>query len=384
MPEVSDDCQGGKMKYLSWDETLFRNPEVFDPEYLPEELVFREQQLNRISSNIKPALNRSRPVNMLCLGPPGTGKTSSIKLIFKEIVESEIQNLVPVYVNCQLVNSNQGIFAKIFEKVYGYPLPSYGVPFPKLYASILKKLAESEKVLIVALDDVNLLLDDKIMNEAVYAILKAHEEVEGVKTGVIAIGTDLKLAARLDSRVGSIFHPDEIYFPPYGEIEIFEILKKRCELGFYQGAIEDEVIEKVAELTFEAGDLRVGLYTLKMAGIEAERRGSRKIELDDVLKSFEGSRKVFLRKCMSMLDDLERELLKEIYSTDEDLTTGELFERFLEKKKLSYTKFYNLLSKLENLRVIDLVFKSLKKGRTRVVMRRFDSEVIMGALREFK
>ena len=317
---------------------------------------------------------------MLCLGPPGTGKTSCVKLIFKEIAE-KVESIVPVYVNCQLVSSNHSIFARIFEKVYGYPLPSYGIPFPKLYASILKKLVEREKVLIVALDDINLLFDDKVMNEAIYAILKAHEDVEKVKTGVIAIGTDLKFAAKLDSRVGSIFHPDEIYFPPYGVYELFEILKQRCEIGFYKGAIEDDVIEKVAELTFEAGDIRVGLYTLKMAGIEAERRGSRKIEIEDVLKVFEGSRKVFLRKCIAMLDETEKELLKLIYSSEE-LTTGELFEKFKEKRKLSYTKFYNLLTKLENLRAIDLVFKNLKKGRTRVVMKRFEDNVILDALKE--
>jgi cell division control protein 6 len=368
------------MRYLSWDETLFKDAEVFDPEYLPDELIFRDQQLDRISSNLKPALKKSRPINMLCLGPPGTGKTSCIRLIFKEI--EEIEDIIPVYVNCQLVSSNHGVFARIFERVYGYPLPSYGIPFPKLYASILKKLVELDRILIVALDDINLLLDDKIMNDAIYSILKAHEDVEGIKTGVIAIGTDLKLAAKLDGRVGSIFHPDEIFFPPYGTYEIFEILKRRCEIGFYQGVVDDEVIERVAELTYEAGDVRVGLYTLKMAGIEAERRGSRKIEVDDVLKSFEGSRKVFLRKCMVMLNETEKELLKIIYSLDE-LTTGELYEKFTERRSMSYTKFYNLLTKLENLRTIDLVFKSLKKGRTRVIMKRFEPEVVLDALKEF-
>jgi cell division control protein 6 len=368
------------MKFLSWDETLFRSPEVFDPDYIPEKINFRDKQINSIVANLKPATMKSRPVNMLCLGTPGTGKTTVVKSVFSEL--KNVDEVIPVYVNCQLINSNQGVFARIFEKIYGYGLPSYGVPFSKVYGSVMKKLLELDKVLIVALDDINLLLDDRLMNEVIYSILKAHEEVEGVKTGLIAITTDLKLTARLDERVGSIFHPDEIYFPPYDYDEMFEILRQRCEAGFYPGVIDDEVLRLVTDLTFESGDIRTGLYTLKMAGIEAEKRGSKRIKAADVENTYEGSRKILLRKCIGILNSIERELLELIYSSAET-TSGELYRKFKEKEKMSYTKFYNILAKLENLRLIDTVFKSLEKGRTRVIIKRFEPEMVIQALKEF-
>jgi len=368
------------VKFLAWDETLFKDPEVFDPDYVPEKLLFRESQLMRITSNLRPALRKSRPINMLCLGPPGTGKTSAVKVVLEDLRSYE--DIISVYVNCQLMTSKQAIFAKIFEKVIGYSLPSYGVPFPKIYYSIMNRISKEEKVLIAALDDINLLLDDKLMNEVIYAILKAHEEVEGARTGIIAIATDLKLTAKLDERVGSIFHPDEIYFPLYGVEEIHEILRHRCSAGFYPGVIDEDVIERVAELTYQVGDLRTGIYSLKMAGIEAERRASKKIEIEDVLKAFEGSRKVFLKKYITMLDETEKALLKLIYSS-ENITSGELYRKFRSSYEIGYTKFYNILSKLENIRLVDLVFQTLDRGRTRVVVKRFEPGLIEQALNEF-
>ncbi len=368
------------MDILWRDQTLFKNMDVFDLDHLPEEFLHRDQQLTQLAMDLKPALRRSRPINALCIGPPSTGKTTAVKLLFKEI-ESVSDDVIPVYVNCLIINSKQQVFAKIFEKVFGYPPPSYGIPFLKLYYGILNKL--SDKVLIVALDDINLIFEDKTINEILYALLKAHEEVEDVKIGVIAISTDVRIAERFDASVGSIFHPDEIYFPPYSKEEIYDILSSRAKFGFYPNVLSDEALERIVDLTHEAGDIRFGIYLLKMAGLEAERRASRKIEVRDVEAVCKDGRKVFLRKGLLALNSAERALLKFIYSSSEELTTGELFKRFKKVVSIGYTKFYEMLLKLENLRLIDTKFDRNRRGKTRVIMKRYDSKLVLEALRDF-
>ncbi len=363
--------------HLSWDETLFKSREVFDEDYLPEEYLYRESQLLRLATNLKPAVRGARPINSLCLGPPGTGKTTAIKLIFKDITGFE--NVVPVYVNCQIVTSKQQVFMKIFKAVQGYEPPSYGVPFIKLYYGALKGV--KDRVLVVALDDLNFLLSDDVANDILYSLLKAHEEVEGVKVGVVGIATDVKLSARFDERVASVFHPDEIYFPLYGFEEIRDILASRAKYGFYSGVLSNEALDRIAELCYEHNDLRFGIYLMKLAGLKAEEEASRKIEPRHVEAVYENSRKVFLRKSIQALDDRERALLRLAYSSDE-MTTGELYRQFREISGVGYTKFYEILSKLENIRLIDTRFEQ-RGGRTRIIEKRYDPSLVLDALKGF-
>ncbi len=148
------------------------------------------------------------------------------------------------------------------------------------------------------------------MNEILHSLIKAHEEVDGVKIGVIGISTDVRIAERFDIYVGSIFHPDVVLFPPYSWEEIYDILHSRAKFGFYPDALTDEALEKIVDLTHEAGDLRFGIYLLKMAGREAEKRASRRIEVRDVEAVCEDGWKVFLRKGVLALNSVERALLK--------------------------------------------------------------------------
>jgi|Deesub1362A_J573_1020465.scaffolds.fasta_scaffold00193_16 cell division control protein 6 len=373
-----------KKKYLMWDETLFKDISVFDLDYIPENYLYRENQMKELAFCVNPAIKGARPVNALCLGPPGTGKTTAIYKLFEEINETT-DNIITVYINCQLNDSRFAAFSVIFRKVYGYPLPSSGVPFSKVYESVLKKLVKERKVLIVALDDLNFLLYERSINEILYSLLRAHEEEPGVKIGVIGAMSDLKLPYTLDPRVESVFMPREIMFPLYEWKEIYDILLDRIKMGFYPDTVSEEVLEMITDKVVESGDLRMGIDLLKRAGLSAEQRASRQITVEDVEQVYEDSKRVFLKKGLRGLNQDELKLLDIIYSMPAKTTAGEVYKEAREIIKMGYTKFYEMINKLDAIKLIDVSFSGKgAKGRTRYILHRYESEMMLKALKEME
>jgi len=231
------------------------------------------------------------------------------------------------------------------------------------------------------LDDINF-LDIATADSLLYNFCKMHEEFS-IKLGLICISTEVKFVGTLEM-AGAAFHPDEIYFPLYDENEIRDILWWRVERGFYSGAMGDDAFDRIVELTTKHGDLRFGLYILKIAGRSAERRASRKVEVEDVENVYRGGLKVFVAKSISALNSDEREVLRTIYLIDEDISSGDLYNIIYTEVKMSYTRFYEIIEKLERLRLIDVVMGSKgRRGRTRYTIKRYERDVILGTLKEY-
>ncbi len=145
----------------------------------------------------------------------------------------------------------------------------------------------------------------------------------------------------------------------------------------------EEAFEIVVDLVAKNGDIRYGLYLLRRAGIIAEKRASRKIEIEDVIAARKGEEMTLLAKSLSALNSDEREALKIIYSLDEEITTGDIYAIMKAKVGLYYERFYEIINKLERLKFIDLVFGRKGKGRTRYIVRRYDPKVVLEAIRNY-
>jgi cell division control protein 6 len=364
---------------LSWDQTLFKNSELFELDHIPEHFLHRDTQLQSLMYSIRPAFSGSRPLNCLCIGPPGTGKTTAVLKIFEE-VEKHTPKIVPVLVNCQMDSTRYAVFSQVFKKLLGYAPPSSGVSFKKIFNEIAKFLIEREKVLVVALDDMNYLFYENEVNEVLYSLLRAHETHPGARIGVVAILSDTGIPHILDPKVESVFLPEEIKFPKYSKNEVRDILSNRAKLGFFPNVLDDNVLDLITDHTFSLGDLRVGIDLLKRAALNAERRAGRTIEITDVETAYEKSRLVHLSYIMRSLKKDEKLLLGMI--TDSlQVNSGELYEKFHSETQLGYTRFYEMLNKLGSVALIDADFTGKgSRGRSRVVTLRFEPEEVKARL----
>ncbi len=361
---------------LLYDETLFKNIDAFNPDYIPENFMHRKSQIEALALSIRPALRNGRPVNAVVLGSCATGKTTAIKKIF-EMVERASDKVVCVYINCQIHTTRFGIFSQIYQKLFGHTPPETGVPFSRIYQNIMQNLSNEKKSLIVALDDINYLFYSKNANKIFYDILRAHEAFEGIRTGVFAILSDIEFRFILDKNVNSIFIPQEIIFNPYNKEEMRDILKERSKIGFYADVISEGLIDEIAEYASSSGDLRVGIDLLRISGNLAEADASKTIEKKHIDEALKSTGSINLTYTLKSLSDEEIALLDIIRLSKTDLTAGDLYEEFSKRTRSSYASFNRILNKIEFLRLIDTRFTGKGvKGNSRVIILRFEPEEI--------
>ncbi|MEN6610339.1 MAG: ORC1-type DNA replication protein [Methanoregulaceae archaeon] len=365
---------------LMWDETLFRDPEVLEIDYLPDQFQHREEQMRDLAFQIRPGIRGGIPLNTICKGLPGTGKTTSIRKLFSEIEETT-KKLVPVYINCQNDNTKFAVFSQIYRKLTGHLPPASGTSFKQLFDAVARLLLKDETVLLVCLDDANYLLYENELNKLLYTLLRSHESYPGTRIGVIVVISDMEvdLKQAIDIRVSSVFRPTEIYFPPYTADEVKGILEARVFQGFYPGVLPHELLDLVVEQTMKTGDLRVGINLLKRSGLSAERAARKAIERDDICSAYEAARYLHLAATLRTLKTEEQVLMRalaELSKTEKEMNAGEVFTSVKETLKIGYTRFYEIIKKFDEMRIINLQYRD-GKGRTRLISLRYDPEKIL-------
>lgn len=371
------------MKYLMSDQTLFRDRDVFENDYLPDQCAFRESQLRELAFSLSPGLYGSHPVNTFLRGLPGTGKTTTVQKIFAE-VEDSTRTLVPVYINCQNELSRFTVFSRIYKKLFGTLPPPTGISFRHVFDKICREVIGREIVLTVCLDDANYLLHDRILNDTLYTLLRLHEEHRGARAGVILTmsNIDLDLSQAVDPCVFSVLQPREIYYPPYTGEEIASILGQRIAMGLYPGVMPDEIRDLVTRKTMLSGDLRVGISLTRQSVLNAEYAARCVVNLDDVHDAYEVAQNVHLSSCVRALTPQERLILSRIAEISRgdtaSMTSGAVYGMVHESTNLGYTTYYEHLKKFDEMRLISFT-RGSGRGNTREIALRYDADRVIEA-----
>ena len=195
-------------RLLRSDQTLFRDPDVFDFAYMPDHLHHRDAQLQELAF----LLQGAGPRNAVLRGPPGTGKTTTVRTAFAALTE-ETGKVLPAYVNCRQNHTLLAVYRCIAGRLLGYTPPSRHLD--DVREGIAARLRETDTILLVCLDDANYLIAAGTYNILLYQLLRLYERWDDIRgAGVFAVTNDLRLNlyAEADGPVRSVFHPHEVTF----------------------------------------------------------------------------------------------------------------------------------------------------------------------------
>ena len=360
---------------LRSDQTLFRDPDVFELTFVPDHLHHRDAQLQELAFLIQPAFQGGSALSAVLRGPPGTGKTTTVRRIFREVTETTRQ-IVPVYVNCRHDHTALAVYRSIFEQVHGYAPPSVGRHLDEIRRGIAARLRDNDAALIVCLDDANELIPAGTYNTLLYQILRLYERWDVRKPGVFAVAGDLSLnlAAVADESVRSVFHPTEVNFLPYTTGEIRAILADRVRQGLYPRVVSKVLLDRIATIAAGEQDVRVGIGLVRLAVLRAEKDGRRRVTPGDVTAAGRAVAAPVVATRAAGLSDDERVLARLIAERSRegaDMTAGAVFEAARGYLPVGRTTCHEHLNGLAKAGIVDLV-PGAGRGREREVRLRYD------------
>ncbi|MBU0457278.1 MAG: orc1/cdc6 family replication initiation protein [Nanoarchaeota archaeon] len=373
-------------------ESFFIDKSVLFSNYVPDEIIFREEQLQEIANILAPTLRLENPSNLFIYGKTGTGKTISIKHILNSISEIASNNKIPfkpIYINCKLkkvADTEYRLIARLIEE-FGQEIPSTGLPTDEVYNIFYKLLDKEKQIVLLALDEIDQ-LTKKIGDEILYNLTRINSELKNSQICLIGISNNLVFAENLDPRVKSSLSEEEIIFPPYNALQIQDILKRRAKKAFKEDTIQIGVIEKCsAYAAREHGDARRAIDLLRVAGEIAERSGSHIVDMSHL---DEAEKKVESDKVISTAINQPKQFQSVLYSIlfiapqKKSFFTGEIYEVYKNLCKqtrlnvLTQRRISDILAEFDMQGIIHATIISKGRyGRTRDISLSIDENIVI-------
>ncbi len=275
--------------------SVFKNKEVLYPEYVPKRLPHREEQLRKLAEIYKVMITAPGSASMraMLVGGVGVGKTATARVFGRELRALAREHGIElryVHVNCHRDRTLYEVVAEIVRQI-GAPVPLRGLSPREMMLALMNFMEKNDIYALVTLDEFDYFVS-VAGNDAVYFIVRLYDEYPDVKKRIsfLFIARDLSSLSYLDPTTESYILKHVIKFDPYKSKELFDILAARRDEAFYEGTVDDEVLQYIADMEGVdkggQGNARAAIEALLLAGEAADYEGSHKVTIEHVRKAF--------------------------------------------------------------------------------------------------
>lgn len=270
---------------------MHRDLRAFDDRSVPERelVVHRRDEMDALARELRPGPTSGPAPTTYMLGPTGTGKTMSARLVLERLRDRTA--IETCYVNCWGTTSRHDL---LHECVSVLVAPT---PDNTSTGDLCRRLhTEPDWYRVVVLDEI----DQLAGLDALYDLYEAP----GLSLVLIANGEE-QLWQGIDDRITSrVSAGHRIRFHPYDTPALMDILRKRSE---HAGVgVDDAQLERIAQ--HAAGDARLAIRTLREAAENATGRYW-VIEAEDVAAAIPDAERQLRRESIDRLGEHQRVVL---------------------------------------------------------------------------
>jgi cell division control protein 6 len=291
---------------------IFADESKFMPDYVPNEVPFRDEQVNELLYHYRQVIEEPRRFSQLAFitGPVGSGKTLIAKKLSQLIEEQAVNSpkrIKAIYVNCRIDRTLYLVLARILMQLS--PTLSFrGFSAQELMAVLPSVLLKEKMHLLLELDEVDGLVS-KEGAEGLYPLVRLREAAEEQCLSLLLISKNLGYMVLMDRSVVSSLQGPVIKLKPYDAEQLYVILRLRAKEALNEGAVEDDSLKLAASIAADQGDARYALELLYRAGKVAEYEGKGAITPEHIRKARASMPPYLTREELYYLTEQERAIL---------------------------------------------------------------------------
>jgi archaeal cell division control protein 6 len=365
------------------ENLLFANKTFLDNLTLPSQIIGREKRAKELVRFLLGYKHGLVVPFLSVYGRSGSGKSTVVKFICENLDE----DMSYAFVNLRKARTVFGCANLILTEL-GLPTlksaQGINTAIEHISNAIEQRLRNNNKnnnsgnnaakLFVLVLDEFDVLLYDKRgkPSDFIYKLLVMEEKLreKGYLMCIVAISNNVMSDYEIDDRVRSRIGTSEVFFEPYSQQAVLEILKDRAAKAFSQ-PVDYEILQYSADQSSkEHGDARRAIDLLRVAAEIAGKRGEKisKMHIDAAVARLQRDRvSTTLSSASFHLKLVAAALARISYLTQEVWhSTSTVYNQYCRMlqggiKPLTYRRIAELLTELENMGLV--LSHTSSKGR---------------------